>query len=61
MRQIASAPPGKRMGHAMAIISTGRGTAMEKMEALRKAGTTVIMNPARIRKTVADVTREGAK
>lgn len=47
-----SAPPGKRMGHAGAIIS-GRGTAMEKMEVLRKAGVTVIMNPARIGKSVA--------
>lgn len=42
----------EKEGHAGAIISTGRGTAMEKMEALRKAGVTVIMNPARIGKTV---------
>ena len=49
-----SAPPGKKMGHAGAIISTGRGTATEKIEALRKAGVTVIMNPARIGKTIAD-------
>ncbi|MEK7850822.1 MAG: succinate--CoA ligase subunit alpha [Deltaproteobacteria bacterium] len=49
-----SAPPGKKMGHAGAIISTGRGTATEKIEALRKAGVTVIMNPTRIGKTIAD-------
>lgn len=49
-----SAPPEKRMGHAGAIISSGQGTASEKIESLKEAGVKVIMNPARIGKTVAD-------
>lgn len=49
-----SAPPEKRMGHAGAIISSGHGTAMEKIESLKGSGVTVVMNPARIGKTVAE-------
>jgi succinyl-CoA synthetase alpha subunit len=43
-----TAPPGKRMGHAGAIISGGAGTAAEKVAALRKAGVTVAAIPSQI-------------
>ena len=50
-----TAPPGKRMGHAGAIISGGKGTAKEKMQALAKAGITVVESPAAIGKTMQEV------
>ncbi len=51
----ATAPPGKRMGHAGAIIAGGKGTAAEKMGALREAGVTVSDTPATIGKLVQEV------
>jgi len=49
-----TAPPGKRMGHAGAIISGGSGTAAEKVEALRLAGIRVVENPASIGEAMAE-------
>ena len=40
-----TAPPGKKMGHAGAIISGSQGTAQAKMEALEEAGVSVAVNP----------------
>ncbi len=50
-----TAPPGKRMGHAGAIITGGKGTAAEKMKALQAAGITVVESPAVIGQTVKEV------
>ena len=49
-----TAPPGKRMGHAGAIISGGKGTAAEKVEALRAAGVSMAPTPADIGQTMKE-------
>jgi len=50
-----TAPPGRRMGHAGAIISGGQGTAKEKYAAMRAAGIHTVQSPAEIGHTVAKV------
>ena len=48
-----TAPPGRRMGHAGAIISGGEGTAAEKMKAMQEAGIHVVTSPADIGEAMA--------
>jgi len=53
-----TAPPGRRMGHAGAIISGGKGTAKEKMRVMKSCGIHVVESPADIGSTMARVLEE---
>ena len=56
-----TAPPGRRMGHAGAIITGGKGAAKEKMEALEKGGVRIVRNPALIGEEMAFILGGGSK
>ena len=53
-----TAPPGKKMGHAGAIVSGGKGTAAAKIEALRAAGVRVGANPTEAGELMVEVVRD---
>ncbi|MCI0708150.1 MAG: succinate--CoA ligase subunit alpha [Ignavibacteriae bacterium] len=56
-----TAPPGRRMGHAGAIISGGKGTAAEKMAAIREAGIHVVESPALLGETMAKALKKSGR
>jgi succinyl-CoA synthetase alpha subunit len=57
----ATAPPGKRMGHAGAIISGGQGTAEQKYNAFRKIGATITKSPAEMGQAVQEALKGSKK